>query len=116
MKCEFPSGCDKELSADGFCPDHGNNKAWGPSQFVILLTERIDDGYSDGHDFSNKGVFSNLDKVKEALAKEHPTSNLEHFQDGPYHGRFKISAKGGLGSAFDYFYDYQTLGLDKFQD
>lgn len=115
MKCNFPSGCDKEL-VDGFCPDHGNNKAWGPSQFFILLTERIDDGYSDGVDFSNKGVFSNLDKVKQALAREHEGHTIEHLEDGLYNGRFKVYPKGGLGSAFDTFYDYQTIGLDKLMD
>ena len=115
MKCEFPGGCDRELSADGFCSQHGNNKAWGPSQFFVLLTERIDCGYGDGQDFSNKGVFSSLDKVEEALAKEHPDYTIEHFSDGAYHGRFKVS-KEGIGSAFDSYYDYQLVGLDKLMD
>jgi hypothetical protein len=116
MKCDFPAGCEKELSAEGFCPDHGNNKAWGPSYTFVLLTERLDDGYSDGVDFSNRGVFSSIEKVKQALEREHKTRNIEHLPDGPYHGRFKISAKGGLGSAFDVCYDYETVGLDKLMD
>jgi hypothetical protein len=115
MKCDFTGGCDREL-VDGFCSIHGNNRAWGPSQTFILLTERIDNGYSDGTDFSVRGVFSTLEKAKEALEKEHPNRSVGHVIDGPYHGRFEVLAQGGIGSAFDSYYDYQTVELDKLMD
>lgn len=114
MKCDFPAGCDQELR-DGFCPKHGKNKAWGAGHFLILLTERLDDGWSDGVDFSNRGVFSSLEKIKQVLNREHEGRTIEHFEDGVGRGRFKISA-AGLGSAFDVCYDYQTIGLDKMID
>lgn len=114
MKCDFPGGCEKELNADGFCSDHGNNKAWGPGTYLVLLTERMDAGYSDSTEFSNRGVFTSIEKIMTALKKEHLRSNIEHLDDGFGRGRFKVTAE--VGSAFDACYDYTIVGLDKYID
>ena len=123
MKCEFPSGCDKELSADGFCSDHGNNKAWGPSYTLILLQEAVTAHDGDGVEYINKGIFSTLDKAIKALEREYnerSTSgvkkSVENIVDGEGRGRLTIRVTPYLGSAFEDCYHYETVGLDKLMD
>jgi len=82
---------------------------------MILLTERLDTGYSDGPEFTNRGVFSSIDKAIEAVEREYEGRVIEHFIDTPRLGRFKVS-KTGLGSSFDAYYDYEMIEMDSYMD
>ncbi len=80
---------------------------------MILLTKRFSSGYDDENDYStSSGVFSDINTAEEALIKEYSDYTIERHDDGHGIGRFKIS-KPNIGSAFNTYYDYQTIILDK---